>query len=61
LRPDVCLKLGALDFICLEPTWRSTEKGIPGELEGGQNTLAASHLKKYLLDKAMQYVKALDL
>jgi hypothetical protein len=61
LKPDVCLQLGALDFICLEPTWRSTDKGIPGELEGGQNTLAASHLKKYLLDKAMQYVKALDL
>jgi hypothetical protein len=61
LKPDVCLQLGSLDFICLEPTWRSTDKGIPGELEGGQNTLAASHLKKYLLDKAMQYVKALDL
>jgi len=61
LKPDVCLHLGSLDFICLEPTWRSTDRGIPGELEGGQNTLAASHLKKYLLEKAMQYVKALDL
>lgn len=61
LKPDVCLHLGGLDYICIEPTWRSTNKGIPGELEGGQNTLAASHMKKYLLDKAMQYVKALDL
>lgn len=61
LKPDVCLHIGDLDYICIEPTWRSTDKGIPGELDGGQNTLAASHLKKYLLDKAMQYIKALDL
>jgi len=61
LKPDVCLHLGDLDYICIEPTWRSTDKGIPGELEGGQNTLAASHMKKYLLDKAMQYIKALEL
>ncbi len=61
LKPDVCLHIGDLDYICIEPTWRSTDKGIPGELDGGQNTLAASHMKKYLLDKAMQYIKALDL
>lgn len=61
LKPDICIKIGDLDYICLEPTWRSTARGIPGEIDGGQNTLAASHLKKYLLDKAMQYVKALDL
>ncbi|WP_349570869.1 hypothetical protein [Azotobacter salinestris] len=60
LKPDVCIQIGELDFICIEPTWRSTDTGIPGEIEGGQNTLAASHMKKYLLDKAMQYVKALD-
>lgn len=61
LKPDVCLHMGDLDYVCIEPTWRSTDKGIPGELNGGQNTLAASHMKKYLLDKAMQYIKALDL
>ena len=61
LKPDVCLHIGDLDYICIEPTWRSTDKGIAGELDGGQNTLAASHMKKYLLDKAMQYIKALDL
>lgn len=62
LKPDVCLHIGNLDYICIEPTWRSTDKGIPAEqLEGGQNTLAASHMKKYILDKAMQYIKALDL
>ena len=61
LKPDICLQLGELDYVCLEPTWRSTDKGIEGEMDGGQNTLAASHMKKYILDKAMQYVKALDL
>ncbi len=61
LKPDVCLRIGDLDYICIEPTWRSTDKGIEGELDGGQNTLAESHMKKYVLDKAMQYVKALDL
>lgn len=61
LKPDVRLHIGDLDYICIEPTWRSTDKGIDGELDGGQNTLAASHMKKYLLDKAMQYIKALDL
>lgn len=61
LKPDVRLHIGDLDYICIEPTWRSTDIGIPGELNGGQNTLAASHMKKYLLEKAMQYIKALDL
>jgi hypothetical protein len=61
LRPDVCIHIGDLDYICIEPTWRSTDKGIDGELSGGQNTLAASHMKKYVLDKAMQYIKALDI
>jgi hypothetical protein len=52
IKPDVCLHLGGFDYICIEPTWRSTDKGIASELEGGQNTLSASHMKKYLLDKA---------
>lgn len=61
LKPDICLQLGGLDYICIEPTWRSTGAGIASEIDKGQNTLAASHLKKYLLDKAMQYVKALEI
>lgn len=61
LKPDISIQLATDDFICLEPTWRSTDKGIPGEIDGGQNTLAEAHMKKYLLDKATQYVKSLDL
>lgn len=61
LKPDIYLCIGEFDYICIEPSWRSTDTGIPGELVGGQNTLAESHMKKYVLDKAMQYVKALEL
>lgn len=61
LKPDVSIQISEGDFICLEPTWRSTDKGVPGEIDGGQNTLAEAHMKKYLLDKATQYVKGLDL
>lgn len=61
LQPDVQISLGERDFICLEPTWRSTDAGIPNELEGGQNTLTEAHIKKYMLEKADQYVKDLGL
>ncbi|MDA3834361.1 MAG: hypothetical protein PF495_13330 [Spirochaetales bacterium] len=61
LRPDVQIQIAENSFICIEPTWRSTDKGIDGELPGGQNTLSPAHIKKYLLDKVTEYVKDLDL
>jgi hypothetical protein len=61
LKPDTSIELAPGDYICIEPTWRSSDKGIPGEIDGGQNTLAPAHVKKYVLEKAMQYIKALDL
>lgn len=61
LKPDIQIKLDEGTYICIEPTWRSTDTGIDGELEGGQNTLAVAHIKKYVLDKATEYVKDLDL
>lgn len=61
LQPDLQIKMSETDFICLEPTWRSTAVGIPDELEGGQNTLAEAHIKKYVLEKAMQFVRDLGL
>lgn len=57
LQPDVQIRLSESDFICLEPTWRSTDVGIPGEISGGQNTLTEAHIKKYVLEKATQYVR----
>ncbi len=61
LRPDVRVHIGGMDYICLEPTWRSTDKGIEGEISGGQNTLKEAHIKMYLLAKATQYVNDLGL
>lgn len=61
LKPDVLIFLGGNDYICLEPTWRSTGTGIPGEVEAGQNTLQEAHIKIYLLNKASQYVEDMGL
>lgn len=61
LKPDVQIQLDDATFICIEPTWRSTDAGVPGELPGGQNTLAIAHIKKYVLDKASEYVKDLSI
>lgn len=61
LQPDIQIELGANEFICIEPTWRTSGRGIEGELKSSQNTLAEAHMKKYLLDKATQYVKDLNL
>lgn len=61
LKPDVQVRLQGGSFICIEPTWRSTDAGILDELKGGQNTLRPAHIKKYLLDKVSEYVKDLDL
>ena len=61
LKPDIQIKISAKEFICLEPTWRTSGKGIPGEIGESQNTLSAAHMKKYVLDKAMDYVKDLGL
>lgn len=61
LQPDVQIEIRPNEFICVEPTWRTSGRGIPGELKATQNTLAEAHLKKYVLDKATQYVKDLSL
>ena len=61
MKPDIQIQLEDGTYICIEPTWRSTDAGIEGELDGGQNTLAIAHIKKYVLDKATEYVKDLDL
>jgi hypothetical protein len=61
LQPDIQIEIRSNEFICIEPTWRTSGRGIDGELPEAQNTLAEAHLKKYLLDKATQYVKDLGL
>jgi hypothetical protein len=57
LQPDIAVELNKNEFICLEPTWRSTGQGIHGELNARQNTLAEAHVKMYILNKLLEYVK----
>ncbi|AMO72329.1 ATP-binding protein [Sphingorhabdus sp. M41] len=61
LKPDILIKIGENDFICLEPTWRTTGVGIKGEMVATQNTLTEAHIKKYVLDKATQFVTDLGI
>ncbi|MGU3456838.1 hypothetical protein ACLBV5_11050 [Brevundimonas sp. M1A4_2e] len=61
LQPDIQIDLKNGSYICLEPTWRTTGREIDGEIDKAQNTLTSAHMKKYVLDKAMQYVKDLKL
>lgn len=49
------------EIICLEPTWRTTGIGIIGEIDEQQNTLTIGHTQKCLLEKSLEYVKALEL
>ncbi len=56
LKPDICIASPDGDLTCLEITWRTTGKGIDGEISKRQNTLSAGHIQKYLLEKVMEYV-----
>jgi len=59
LKPDIQIRIDDKLVICLEPTWRSTGKGIEGELDAKQNSLTLGHLQQYVLSKVMEYVKEL--
>ena len=59
LQPDIQIQIAGAEFICLEPTWRSSGRQVEGEKR--QSTLAEAYLLKYVLDKAAQYIKDLDL
>lgn len=61
LQPDIQIELRPGEFICIEPTWRTSGRGLSGEIKEAQNTLSEAHLKKYLLEKATQYVKGFGL
>jgi hypothetical protein len=62
LCPDIQIPFRDGSIICLELTWRSTGKSITGTgSRKPQNTLSPGHIMKYLLDKAMEYVKDLNL
>ncbi|MTD99197.1 hypothetical protein GIY56_02720 [Paracoccus sp. YIM 132242] len=60
LRPDISITLDDVNYICLEPTWRSTGEALPGGV-GKQNTLTPGYLQIYVMSKTLEYVKALGL
>lgn len=61
LQPDVQIWLNDSEVICLEPTWRTSGRGIVGEIEKSQNSMSPGHIQKYLLAKVYDYVTALGL
>lgn len=59
LQPDIRIKIREGEYICLEPTWRTSGRRPAESKKSGQNTLSEAHVKKYVLEKATEYVKAL--
>jgi len=59
LKPDIQIHKDEKTVICLEPTWRTTGKGIEGEIDKKQNSLTTGHIQQYFLNKVMEYVKEL--
>lgn len=56
LKPDILILSPEGEPTCLEITWRTTGKGVDGEIEKRQNTLSTGHIQKYVLEKIMEYV-----
>lgn len=62
LKPDIRVVFTDEQRVfCLEPTWRSTGTALEGEIDQRQSTLTVGHIQKYVLEKAMEYVKDLGL
>lgn len=59
LKPDIQIQINDKTVICIEPTWRSTGRGINGEINAKQNSLTLGHIQQYVLAKVMEYVKEL--
>lgn len=61
LRPDIAISIDRVNYICLEPTWRSTGVAVGTEIAEKQNTLTPGYLQIYVMNKVLEYVKALGL
>lgn len=59
IQPDMQVIFSEYDVICLEPTWRTT--GVKDGEKRAQNTLTTGHIQKYVLEKAIEYVKVVGL
>jgi hypothetical protein len=61
LQPDIQIKINQNHIVCLEPTWRTTGKGITGEIIDSSNSLGLGSIQQYVLNKVMDYIKSLNL
>lgn len=61
LQPDIMVELVDGRLVCLEPTWRTTGRGIDREISDQQGTMTVGHIQQYLLAKVLEYVKDLKL
>jgi hypothetical protein len=61
LKPDIQVRLDGKGIICLEPTWRTTGKEVPGVRGEVQNTLTPGHIQQYVLKKVLSYVDDLGI
>ena len=61
LQPDIQIWLTESELICVEPTWRTTGRGIENEISETQNSMTPGNIQKYLLGKVFDYVTSLKL
>lgn len=60
MQPDIQIKINKTTSICLEPTWRTTGRGILDEnIMDSQNSLSTGSIQQYILNKAMDYLKSI--
>lgn len=59
LQPDIMVDLADGRLVCIEPTWRTTGKGITGEIKEQQSSMTVGHIQQYLLAKVLEYVNDL--
>ena len=61
LKPDIQIEISDGEFVCIEATWRSSGRQIQGVTSSGQDTSKTGHMKKYVLDKANDFVVGMGL
>lgn len=61
LQPDILVTFPDGKLVCLELTWRTTGKPIPGGTGAQQNTMTVGHIQQYFLAKVLEYVNDLNM
>ena len=61
LKPDIQIRTPSGEYICIELTWRSSGRKVVGTRSSSQDTSKTGHMKKYMLDKADDFIVGLGL